>query len=502
MAVDRLESNSEPATDDGTGATDARRSVVPAAAGRSLWLAAAWTGAGAAVFCSVAAIVAVAICWLPASGGSGNAGSAIRAGVLVFLASLHAGITVDGVPTAFVPLGMTVIVGLVAWRAGSGLADAVDDLGEERPGRLARVCAAQVAVFALVCGAGALLVSLGTSSVAPIAATFTGAVLFALTGGVAFARWSALGDAILDRLPELPVAVFARAARAAVVGVACYLGVGALLVAASLVVHHERVEALSAQVGGGWAGAPVLLLGILAAPNAVIAASAYLAGPGFALGTDTHVSLFTTAHGVLPAFPVLGAMPVGHGAPWPMLALAAATPVLAGATLAAYTMRTPGWLARLGEVGVAAMVAGAIGMVLAWQGGGAIGSGRLNALGASPWQFGAALCVQVAVLGSLGLAGAALGGLVRRWWSDRRVDLGDDATDSDSDSDRRHRQRQRQRRARPAADRPATRPLGRHAGRRDRGPASRRSGGRGAGRRGGQTPRGRSGRGDGQDRAG
>ncbi len=414
MPSDRL-AEAEPAEGTRTDVDDiderdgVRRSVVPAAAGRSLWLAAAWTGAGTAVFCAVAAIVAVAICWLPASGGSGNAGSAIRAGVLVFLASLHAGITVDGVPTAFVPLGMTLIVGLVAWRAGSGLADAMDELGEERPGRLARVCAAQIGVFAFVCGAAALIVSLGTSSVAPIPAALTGALLFAVTGGVAFARWSPLGDAILDGLPAVPVAVLGRATRAAVAGVACYLGVGALLVAASLVVHHERVEALSGQVGGGWSGAPVLLLGILAAPNAVIAASSYLAGPGFAMGTDTHVSLFTTAHGVLPAFPVLGAMPVGHGAPWPVLALAAATPVLAGATTAALIMRTPGWLARLRELGVAALVAALIGTVLAWQGGGAIGSGRLNAIGASPWQFGAALGVQLAVLGCLGLAGAALG---------------------------------------------------------------------------------------------
>jgi hypothetical protein len=92
-------------------------------------------------------------------------------------------------------------------------------------------------------------------------------------------------------------------------------------------------------------------------------------------------------------------------------------------------MHTPGWLARLRQVGIAALVAGLIGMVLAWQGGGAIGSGRLNAIGASPWQFGAALCVQLAVLGSLGLAGAALIRLVHRWWSDRRggvASAGDD----------------------------------------------------------------------------
>jgi hypothetical protein len=75
-----------------------RRSVVPEAAGRSLWLAAIWTGVGAAAVCATLAIVAVAICWLPVSGASGHSISAVRAGLLTFLAALHGGVTVDGGP--------------------------------------------------------------------------------------------------------------------------------------------------------------------------------------------------------------------------------------------------------------------------------------------------------------------------------------------------------------------------------------------------------------------
>ena len=89
---------------------------------------------------------------------------------------------------------------------------------------------------------------------------------------------------------------------------------GALLVAGSLVMHHGEVETISRQVGGGWGGVPILVLGVLAAPNAIIYSIAYLAGPGFALGTGTSVSLTSTAHGTLPAFPLLGAVPSGHGA--------------------------------------------------------------------------------------------------------------------------------------------------------------------------------------------
>ena len=398
----------------------ARRSVVPSTAGRSVWLAAVWTGAGAAVLCAVASIVAVAVCWLPASGASGNAGSAIRAGILTFLAALHAGITVDGVPTAFVPLGMTMIVGLIAWRAGCGLADAVDQLGEQRPARLLRIGAAQVAAFAVMSGVAAAFAALGTSAVSPAPAASGAAVLFVVTGGVAFVRWSPLADALRDRLPAEFVRVAARTARAALVGAFCYLGVAAAAIAGALIVHHDRVAALSAQVGGGWSGAPVLLLGILTAPNAVIAVAAYLAGPGFALGTGTHVSLFTTAHGVLPAFPLLGGVPTGPGAPWYALAVAAATPVLAGSCLAAVAMRAGTWPARLRDVGTAAVCAGLLGVALAWQGGGAIGSGRLNAVGASPWQFGLALCAELAVTATLALGIVALARVLHRWWTARR----------------------------------------------------------------------------------
>ncbi len=85
------------AAQDGTDAT--------ATTARPPWFVAATTGAATALLGMVAAVAVVAMSWLPVSGGAGSAGSAIRAGVLTFLAALHAGITVDGLPTAFVPLG-------------------------------------------------------------------------------------------------------------------------------------------------------------------------------------------------------------------------------------------------------------------------------------------------------------------------------------------------------------------------------------------------------------
>ena len=45
--------------------------------------------------------------------------------------------------------------------------------------------------------------------------------------------------------------------------------------------------------------------------------------------------------------------------------------------------------------------------LLGWQGGGAVGAGRLRTVGASPWQLGAAVAAGVAVIAVVGVAVAA-----------------------------------------------------------------------------------------------
>lgn len=388
----------------------ASTSSAPPAA-RPLLFAAAWTGAGTAVVAAIVASVAVAICWLPAAGRSANAGSAMRAGVLTFLAGLHGGITVDRLTSAFVPLGLTALIGVLAWRAGCALAGTAADLDADDVPLLIRAAVLQTMAFAFACAVGAAAAGLGTSHVRVARAAIAALILFAGTGGVAFVRRSALGDAIADRAPDW----LNPAARAAGAAIAVYIGAGALLVAGSLVAHHGAVETLSRQVGGGWSGAPVLLLGILAAPNAAIAGASYLAGPGFALGHGSGVSLGSTVHGTVPAFPVLGAVPAGP-ATTPVWLLTAAAPVLAGmwfARIVAAAAATWREQLRVAAAATAATVGG--GLVLGWQGGGAIGSGRLSALGASPWQFGLATGA-----GAAAVAAATLGGLgVIGWWRNR-----------------------------------------------------------------------------------
>ncbi|MCU1656265.1 MAG: hypothetical protein JWO57_921 [Pseudonocardiales bacterium] len=404
----------------------ARRSVVPEAAGRSLWLAAMWTGVGAAIVCATLAIVAVAICWLPVSGASGHSISAIRAGLLTFLAATHGGITVDGVSAQFVPLGLTVIVGMTAWRAGCGLADAAGSLDETDPARLAMAAGVQAASFTVACLVAVPFATLGTSSAPFVGVGIAAATLFAVTGGTAFARSSGLAPWIAGRLP--PAA--ASAPRLAAAGLLVYLVMSAVLVCGSLAVHGARVEALSREVGGGWGGVPVLLLGLLSAPNALIGGASYLAGPGFAVGAGTTVSPFSTAHGVVPAFPILGALPQGHGATPLVWCLVVATPLVAGLCVARLAARADGWPDRLKAVGAAASLAAVVMALLAWQGGGAIGSGRLHTIGASPWFVGLVIAGELGAVATAALVLVAAGGWVRGVASTPSSDGGDDRVDA------------------------------------------------------------------------
>ncbi len=161
-------------------------------------------------------------------------------------------------------------------------------------------------------------------------------------------------------------------------------------------------------------GVPILLLGVLAAPNAVIAGTAYLSGPGFAVGAHAGVSPFSTAHGTLPAFPVLGAVPSGHGADTATWALIAVVPLLAGLLLARLACRERGWSARVSAAACALGLAALALLVLGWQAGGSIGTGGLGAIGASPWQLALAPIGPVAVVVAVGLAAAAIRGRASR----------------------------------------------------------------------------------------
>ncbi|MBA2558518.1 MAG: hypothetical protein H0V07_01280 [Propionibacteriales bacterium] len=201
---------------------------------------------------------------------------------------------------------------------------------------------------------------------------------------------------LLDALPV--------EARAAVTGGTCGVGVmlvaGAVLVTGSLAQHFPTALRLADELHAGVVGGAVMaLVGAAAMPNAVLCAGAFVAGPGFALGTGTAVAPSGVDLGPLPSFPLLAAVPQ-QAVGWWLDALVA-VPVLAAmvAGLAA-THRYP--VTGLGRTtargGLAGLVFGVAFGALTWLATGAIGPGRMHDIG--PDVSGTmAICVAAGILG-------------------------------------------------------------------------------------------------------
>ena len=216
----------------------------------------------------------------------------------------------------------------------------------------------------------------------------------------------------LRRLVPVPVLSVGYTAAATVLLLAA---AGAFLTAAALAFHGpaavEVARGLDLDLLGGTLS---LVLLALIGPNIALLGSAYLLGPGFALGTGTSVSPAAVDLGPVPALPVLAAIPGDGPAPgWTSLLLGVpALLAVAAAFLTARALPTTSW--RDGALrGLGGGAAGAVllTLVVSWAGGG-IGSGRMADLGAP---LGPVL---VWALGSFGLGGL-VGGLVGTWWARR-----------------------------------------------------------------------------------
>jgi hypothetical protein len=141
----------------------------------------------------------------------------------------------------------------------------------------------------------------------------------------------------------------------------------------------------------------MLALCLVLVPNAVVFGLAYAVGTGFAVGTGTAVTPWTTYLGAAPAVPILGALPDAAVPPRAM-ALVLLIPVAAGVVAGAVVLRRhqdivlrTGTLTALGAAGIA----GAAVFALTLVAGGSLGSGRLAAVGPSPWRTAVAAGLEV-----------------------------------------------------------------------------------------------------------
>lgn len=349
--------------------------------------------------------------WAVAPGPHSDWLGAGRFGVLAWI-YVHFGAAATPAGTvALVPLGVAVIPCVFAFSAmrfavfGSG----TRSLRQARDALVVFVAAYAAAAL----GMTALLRA--TDGPSPyLLRTGLGAVAVAACAGGAGAvcgaqRWRDLVRRIPQRVNDQLLA--------GVASVAILCSGAALLVAVATAASLDDVAARFREVAGGpLDGAILLVLCLTFVPNAVVFAVAYMAGPGFAVGTGTAVGPWSAEVGELPAFPLVGALP-GSG-PMPVaLGLAPLIPVAAG--LAVGLLHARRWplltpsraavdgLAIGGYAGVAICL-------LAGVAGGPAAGGRLAAFGPSPIRTGLGVAAEVGIGAVVAAAGAAIN---RQWRS-------------------------------------------------------------------------------------
>lgn len=276
------------------------------------------------------------------------------------------------------------------------------------------VFAALAALIALSSGTGLAAVN-GWQAILFPALVFSIPLLI----GAAVTEWCEAGSGFVarmrDRIEAVPhgwgevPGLIARGSAVVLVGL---FGLGALAFAVALVLRGGEVIALFEAAHVDVLGAAVVTLAQLAyLPTLAIWGMAFVAGPGFAVGTGTAVSPAGTQLGLIPGIPVLGVLPEST-TPW--LLLLALLPVALGA-LAGWIVRSrlvaPAVVAdaepaagdeqpdRIGAraaiaLGIAVLSA-AVAALLSALASGSIGPGRLTEVGPQPGAVALAVGVEV-----------------------------------------------------------------------------------------------------------
>lgn len=362
------------------------------AADSSVWLRGALAALWAVAVGVAGLVVLVLIVWAADSRSGSSAGAAIRTALQIWLVAHRVPLLVGGGSFAIAPLGLTLALGFLVARSAAVVARG------QQVGSASGVGATAVAVGLPYAVLATFVAAAGNSTLVrpqPIAALFGGLVVGCLAAAWGAARGAGLVRETWSVLPEWSRGPVAAGAAAAGVVLGCAL----LLMVGSLALHASSATELASSLGGGFVGVTALVAVDLALlPNALACAVGYLAGPGFALGAGTSVSLGDASLHQVPALPLLGALPHG-GAPVAVQALAVCVLVAAGSVAGWLVARVDdGWSVVLTRAVGAGAVAGAMAAVLTALAGGPAGPGRMTAVGASPWQTGLALAGEVGVV--------------------------------------------------------------------------------------------------------
>ncbi|MFJ6028413.1 DUF6350 family protein [Pseudarthrobacter sp. NPDC092424] len=394
-----------------------------------LWLQGALETAQAAIISALAVIAPIVAVWAAAGFQHGDFATLARLagqswllvhGVPLELSGggSEAAASIDSGVLTLIPLGLTLVPFLLAWRAGRRLARA------SYSDQLWQALLGSWAVYAAFGTATGFVCRTADVGINPLHALLVPLIPFAL-GMIIGARreagsWSRLiGVDAVDWISRTSQhsrwagSYIASVVKAGFVAAVAAVALAAFLLAMDLFVHWNLVvsvyEALDAGIIGG-AVLTIAQLGFL--PNLVILTLAWSSGAGFAMGVGSQVGPLATAVGPLPSIPVLAAIPSG---PLEYAFAVLIIPVLAGVLGGWWFLREgenhfDEWLsikvrARWFTASVstlvlavlAGLVAGVLAMALAWVAHGSAGIGRLTDIGPDPFWMAAWLAAEVGV---------------------------------------------------------------------------------------------------------
>ncbi|WP_029146058.1 DUF6350 family protein [Microbacterium luticocti] len=299
------------------------------------------------------------------------------------------------------PLALTALTALFGARSGSRAARA--GLGGVGVAAGAATFAAIAAVVAVTARSPFVSTPFWQAIIAPTLVFVVPAVLAAVA--VQWRERSGTAARLRERMLDLPglwPEAPALVVRGAVIALVALTGAGALALLVALIARGDEIVALYQAGNLDAVGVVVVSLAQLAyLPTLVVWALAFVAGPGFAVGTGTAVSPAGTAVGVVPGLPILGALPESVS-PW--LLLVVLLPIAAGALAGGMLRAQVRALTAQSQVGLrAALAAGTAALggggaaLLAWLASGSIGPGRLAHTGPEPGAVALAVGVELFV---------------------------------------------------------------------------------------------------------
>ncbi len=361
--------------------------------GAPRWVSGLLAGLQAALLSLLVAVLPAVAAYVATSGEPANADvawtQAAALGARWWLLAHGVPLSGAGTQVTLVPLGLSAVA-LIACNASARRTVA--------PARAAWVAAIGVYVAVAMLVAGVV----GAGPVGVVRAGVGGVVVATLGIGSGVVRrpdtpsLEHLAPPAWWRVP-VPVRLGLRAGLAAA---ALTLLAAGLLTVGWLVHGRATIGGIVAGLGLSVPDGVLLAVAELAyVPTLVIWGVAFLAGPGFAVGAGTTFAPGVVRAGVLPAVPLLGALPQ----PGDVSGTARALPVLlavAGGLAGVWVLRgdrSQRWTDAPAVAGVAALTAGTAAGLLVALGSGAVGPGRMGSVGGDPWTVGLAVALGVLV---------------------------------------------------------------------------------------------------------